>query len=116
MTATYDLTGIRRGNSFERIFRFKDGNGDPIDLTGSIMVFSAANGTTIIRKTTADGSLLMPDPTTGEITLYLSPADTRLLAPGKLRNRYEIERQLDANEKTLVAGCITVLDGINNDD
>ena len=28
----YDLTGLRRGNSFRRTFRFKDGSGDPVDL------------------------------------------------------------------------------------
>ena len=35
MAASYDLTGLRRGNSFRRTFRFKDGGGEPVDLTGT---------------------------------------------------------------------------------
>lgn len=116
MTATYDLTGIRRGNSFERTFRFKDADGDPIDLTGSIIVFSVTSGSTVIRKSTSNNGLLMPTPSNGEVTLRLTPSETRQFAVGKLRNRYEIERQIGANETTLVWGCIVVSQGINDDD
>lgn len=87
MSASYDLTGLRRGNSFRRTFRFKDGAGDPVDLTGSVLVFVAEAGTVRIRKSTEDGSLAMPDPTDGEITLSLSPAETRLFPVGRLRAR-----------------------------
>ena len=31
MAATYHLTGVRRGNSYERLFRFKDGAGQVVD-------------------------------------------------------------------------------------
>jgi len=115
MSASHDLTGLRRGNSFRRTFRFKDGAGDPVDLTGSVIVFVAEAGTARIRKSTEDGSLAMPDPTDGEITLSLSPAETRQFPVGRLRARYEIERRIDAEETTLVSGCITVMDGINDD-
>ena len=115
MAAIYDLTGLRRGNSFRRTFRFKDGSGDPIDMTGSILVFVAEAGAVRIRKTTEDGSLAMPDPTAGEVTLNLSPAETRQFPVGRLRARYEIERRTEAEEITLVSGCITVMDGINDD-
>ena len=115
MVVSYDLTGFRRGNSFRRSFRFKDSAGDPVDLTGSVIIFIADAGTVRIVKSTADGTLAMPDPATGEITLNLTPAETRQLPVGRLRTRYEIERRIDGEETTLVSGCITVMDGINDD-
>ena len=115
MAASYDLTGLRRGNSFQRIFRFKDAEGDPVDLTGSVLVFVAEAGAVRIVKLTSDGSLTMSAPTTGEIMLSLTPAETRLLPVGRLKTRHEIERRIGTEETTLVSGCITVMDGINDD-
>jgi len=115
MAASYDLTGLRHGNSFRRKFRFKDAAGDLVDLTGSVLVFVAEAGTARIRKSTEDGSLAMPDPAAGEVTLHLTPAETRQFPVGRLRARYEIERRIDSEETTLVSGCITVMDGINDD-
>jgi len=96
MSTSHDLTGLRRGNSFRRAFRFKDAAGDLVDLTGSVLVFVAEAGTARIRKSTEDG-------------------ETRQFPVGRLRARYEIERRIEAEETTLVAGCITVMDGINDD-
>ncbi len=115
MAASYDLTGLRRGNSFQRSFRFKDAEGDPVDLTGSVIMFVAEAGVVRIVKSTADGTLAMPIPATGEITLHLTPAETRLLPVGRLKVRYEIERRIGGEETTLVSGCIAVMDGINDD-
>jgi len=115
MSASYDLTGLRRGNSFRRTFRFKDTGGDPIDLSGSALIFVAEAGSVRVRKSTEDGSLAMPDPAAGEITLNLAPAETRQFPVGRLRARYEIERRIEGEETTLVYGCITVMDGINDD-
>lgn len=115
MAASYDITGLRRGNSFRRMFRFKDGDGDPVDLTGSVLTFVAAGDGTTIRRSTSDGSLLMPNPASGEVTLHLRPAETRLLPVGRLKTRYEIECRIGDEETTLVSGCITVMDGINDD-
>jgi len=115
MAASYDLTGLRRGNSFRRTFRFRDAAGDLVDLTGSVLVFMAEAGTARIRKSTEDGSLAMPDPAVGEVMLNLTPAETRLFPVGRLKARYEIERRIDGEETTLVSGCITVMDGINDD-
>ena len=112
---TYDLSAFRRGNSFRRIFRFKDGAGDPVDLNGSVLVFVAEAGLVRLVKSTADGSLAMPDPAAGEITLNLTPAETRQFPVGRLRARYEIERRIEGEETTLVSGCIAVMDGINDD-
>ena len=115
MAASYDLTGLRRGNSFRRTFRFRDGAGDLVDLTGSVLVFVAEAGSARLRKSTEDGSLAMPDPTAGEITLNLTPSETRQFPVGRLRARYEIERRVEGEETTLVSGCIAVMDGINDD-
>ena len=115
MAATHDLTGLRRGNSFERLFRFKDSAGVVVDLTGSEIVFIAETATSTIRKTTADGSLQMPSPPSGEVTLKLTPAETRMFAVGRLRSRYEIERRIGGSEKTLVSGCVVIEEGINDD-
>lgn len=110
-----DLTGLRRGNSFSRTFRFKDGTGQPVDLTGAVLMFVAKADAQLLIKSTADGSLDMPDPATGEMTLNLSPAETRLFPVGRLRTRYEIERRIGAEEVTLVAGFLVVEEGINQD-
>ena len=115
MAASYDLTGFRRGNNFRRTFRFKDAAGGPVDLTGSVLVFVAEAGTVRVMKSTEDGSLAMPNPAAGEIALNLTPAETRLFPVGRLRARYEIERRIEGDETTLVSGCITVMDGINDD-
>lgn len=115
MAATFNLTGVRRGNSFERLFRFKDGGGQAVDLTGSEIIFIAETATSTIRKSTVDGTLLMPSPVSGEVTLRLTPVETRLFAVGRLRSRYEFERQIGGIEETLVRGCLVVEEGLNDD-
>jgi hypothetical protein len=115
MTALHDLKEVRRGNTYERLFLFKDGAGNPVDLTGSEIVFISETGASTIRKTTADGSLQMPSPATGEVTLKLTPEETRLFAVGKLRSRYEIERRIGGDEFTILSGCLIVIQGVNDD-
>ncbi len=115
MAANHDLTGLRRGNTYERLFLFKDGAGNPVDLTGSEIVFIAETATSTVRKTTADGTLQMPTPATGEVTLKLMPEETRLFAVGKLRSRYEIERRIGGDEFTILSGCLIVVQGVNDD-
>jgi hypothetical protein len=115
MTAHYNLDGLRRGNTYERLFRFKDGAGDPVDLTGSEIIFIAETEISPIRKTTADGSLQMSMPAMGEVTLKLTPEETRLFAVGRLRSRYEIERRIGGDEFTILSGCLIVVQGVNDD-
>lgn len=113
--ATFNLTGVRRGNTYERLFRFKDGAGQAVDLTGSEIVFIAETATSTIRKSTADATLLMPVPALGGVTLKLTPEETRLFAVGRLKSRYEIERRIGGTEETLVSGCLIVEEGLNDD-
>jgi hypothetical protein len=115
MAASYTLAGVRRGNSFERMFRFKDSVGQAIDLTGSVLVFIAETATSLIRKSTSDGTLLMTVPASGEITLKLTPAETRKFVVGRLKSRYEIERRIGGHDETLVIGCLVVEEGLNDD-
>lgn len=115
MTVQFDLDGIRRGNSYERLFRFRDGAGNPVDLTGSEIIFIAETTASTLRKATEDGSLRMPAPANGEVTLKLTPAETRLFAVGKLRSRYEIERRVGGDEFTILSGCLIVVQGLNDD-
>jgi hypothetical protein len=115
MSALYDLRDVRRGITYERLFRFKDGAGDPVDLTGSEIIFIAETEVSLIRKTTADGSLQMPTPTMGEVTLKLTPEETRRFVVGKLRSRYEIERRIGGDEFTILSGCLIVVQGVNDD-
>ena len=115
MATTINLTGVRRGNSYVRTFRFKDGAEQLVDFTGSEIVFIAETATSTIRKSTADGTLQMPVPPSGEITLKLTPEETRLFAVGRLRSRYEIERRIGGTEETLVSGCLVVEEGLNDD-
>lgn len=115
MTTPHDLNGLHRGSTFERLFRFKDGAGNPVDLTGSEIIFIAETTTSILRKTTADNSLQMPTPAGGEVTLKLTPEETRLFAVGKLRSRYEIERRIGGDEFTILSGCLIVGQGVNDD-
>lgn len=111
---SFDFT-IKRGNSGSILFRCKNGD-DAFDLSGSEMVFRATHrGIEVLRKTTADDGLLMPSPTSGEVTLAYDFEESRLFSVGRL-NRYELERRIDGNERTLIEGYITGEDGVNDDE
>ena len=105
----------RQGNTLRLGFRFKSEDGVAIDLTGSLIRFRVELGTGtgefIAKSTPSD--LQMPDPTTGEVTLVMSPNETDRLKPGR-NNRYEIERQIDGEETTLVTGFIIGIRGVND--
>ena len=115
MTGQFDLDGLRNGNTHERLFRFKGGVGNSVDLTGSEIILIAETVTATIHKTTADSSLQMSTPAMGEVTLKLTPEETRLFALGKLRSRYEIERRIGGDDFTLLSGCLIVVQGVNDD-
>lgn len=115
--ATYEISEIRRGNSFAIGFRFKDGEGDGIDLTGSIIVFSIEITSGVLRKfSNLPGSgCEITDAVDGEISINLTAIETRTLKLGR-GTRYEVERWINGEETTLISGLATVVEGINNDD
>lgn len=117
VAASYDIREIRRGNSFSLTFRFKDSEGAAVDLTGSIMVFSIETSTGVLRKmsNTAGSGCEITDALDGEVSISLTPVETRTLTIGR-GTKYEIERWIGAEETTLIAGYATVVEGINNDD
>jgi hypothetical protein len=55
-TVVHDLTGLRRGNSFRRTFCFKELDGDPVDLTGSVLLSVIEASAVRIVTSTVDGS------------------------------------------------------------
>lgn len=113
MAGRYDIS-LKAGNTFSRTFRFKDGEGHPVDLTGSIMslYITTPAGETVMS--TEDNTLAM-DATAGTITLDMTAADTRLLHIGR-RSWYELERRVPSgNEDTLLEGYFVVEESINAD-
>lgn len=114
--ATYDINA-RQGNTLRVSFRFKDENGDAVDLTGSLIRFRVELGSRtgeFIGKS-SPVQLQMPTPTNGEITLVLSAEETTRLTPGRT-NRYEIERRNGGEETTLVAGYVVGIRGVNDNE
>lgn len=74
---------VKRGADFRRVFRFKDTNDQPIDLTGYAVKFKALH-----RGTTID--LALPITLPGDASLHLDPAATRTIPIGRLMN-YALE-------------------------
>lgn len=112
--ASFDLA-LQLGNTLARTFRFKDGDGNVVDLTGAEIVFRAElRGAELIRISTED-DLAMPDPTTGEVTMTLLPAETRAIPLGRIV-RYELEHWLDGVETTLMEGFMVGSGGVNDDE
>ena len=112
--ASYDIR-VRQGNTLSLVFAFKDDDGEPFDLTGSTIAFRAetGEGETFITKTTPSSGLAMATPANGQVTLTLTPAEVSSFYPGRV-NRYEIERRVGSIESTLLAGYITVTEGVND--
>lgn len=109
---TYNFN-CQRGNSLALTFRMKDAAGAIFDLTGSTLVFRAVAPYVAIRKETPT-ALLMPAPATGEVTLALTPSETRQFPVGA-KTDYEIERRIGSEQITLLRGKITGIGGINDD-
>ncbi len=110
----YDFE-VWRGNSFARLLVMKDGNGSVVDLTGSniiIRIPNMSNGILVLK--TSDASLGMPNPSAGEVEFKLTPSQTGKVIPGKV-TRYECERWIADEEKTIFYGFLEGLGGDNND-
>lgn len=115
MAAHYDIKGVRRGNTFSRVFRLLDGEESPLDLDGSTLVFSVETAAgSVLRKSTAVIDSGFEISSGNEATLTLTPEETRTLRVGRT-TRYELERLIGTTETTILEGCMTVSEGINAD-
>lgn len=104
MAAIANLT-IDQGASFSSDVTVKDNNGDPFDLTGYTATAKMAKGYTSTRtRTTITTSI--GSPTTGVVTLSLTPAQTNALDA----ERYVYDLEIDTNGTVtrVIEGIITV--------
>lgn len=105
---------VWKGNTFRRDFRLSSKVGNvttPIDLTGSTIVLTVTWGAAIGL---AKSFTSFPDGEDGKFSIDLTVEDTRLLPLGQIA-RYEIERQIGSEQKTLLCGTFNV-GGWNNVD
>lgn len=79
------LLTMHRGDTESFTMTLTDSLGDPLNLTGSGLTFTAkrrlfdADVDAVIVKTEADGIVVDADPTTGIVVLTIEPGDTETL-------------------------------------
>ena len=84
------------------------------DLNGAEIVFFAHwSGQTRLRRSSADGALIV-DPALGRITVPFGVQDFRAVRPG-VTVHYEIEVRKDGQQRCVLEGNITVMEGVNDD-
>ncbi len=86
----------------------------PVNLTGSVITFLAVLASTkaeIVAKTSANGGVIVT-PEAGAIVVPITEPESLLFLMGE-RDIYEIERQIGADQRTLVWGYITATGGTN---
>lgn len=131
MPGKYDITTWWRGATFQLRFELKDAQNNPVDLTGSVLIFRALDtrdNTPTIRLATTDavvyhtdattvleGFYVVGSPTLGVVELVLRPSKTRSVDVGAGTASYEIERRIAGREEVLLYGAITAAGGINDD-
>jgi len=112
----YDFAVVR-GNNSPVAFRFStsgESGQTPLDLSGSELVLTIVSRQCRLRRSSADGGLLVDGPA-GLVTWQPTPEDTRAIPEGRL-SRYELEwRQSGGLQLTLLTGAITGVGGINDD-
>ena len=101
---------IWRGNSETLKFRLLASAGVPLDLTGSevTMYIDSAGELTTHTATVVD-------PVTGEFSIFLSAAVTRALSTSAYVPKYEIERKIGQEQKTILHGNLLIGGGLSND-
>ncbi|WP_062235889.1 hypothetical protein [Aureimonas sp. N4] len=118
MISTHDMA-LRQGNTFRRRFRFRGLSGDVLNLTGSVIAFSAGTGCNRIQFETGRDAGLTMTPLLGEVELLLTAPQTREMTVGIVP--YEIERRIldertgQWDETTILTGFIVVERGINDE-
>lgn len=105
-----------RGNSKTFMFRLKQSDDTPVDLTGAKVVMTIVHeGGRIIASSDTDSGMI-DDPVSGEVTVKLSAAVTRTICPSRIDGvRYELEIQTADEQRTLLAGKIEIEGGDNGD-
>lgn len=73
-TVTQTLT-MTRGDTADFLVALTDGAGDPLDLTGLGLTFTAERGSLALVKTIGVG-IVVTDLSGGECTVTIDPADT----------------------------------------
>lgn len=113
----FDLTWVR-GTTEEYVVRFKQ-NGVALSFDDARFTVNAGKKF-LFRLSIVDGGVEHTDVENGEITIRASALQTRKLAEtkadGVARNQYEIELRAGTSEKVYLAGEISGVGGINDDE
>lgn len=110
MAATpYDIE-IEAGATFRLPIIWKDGDGVAVNLTGytaRMQIRPVANSPTVLASLTTENGGITLGGSTGEITLFMAPADTAAIT--RARGVYDLELQSGSGEVTrLLKGCVTI--------
>lgn len=111
------------GNHKTLIRRFKtteNGVELPIDLSSAVVIFTVYNGDTkLIEKSTTLGTVLVQGADNNELSVTLTPANTRTIAAAVydegVKPTHEFEVRLGGTEETWVYGKIKLKGGDNVD-
>lgn len=113
-------TGVRIpiwiGNDEWFQFVCKDENGDPFDLTGSILILrvTLTNGQVIRRRTDVAGTGFSITNAAGGIARNdFTFADTRAMPAGE--HKFEVERWIGVYQESLIYGLLVATLGVNDD-
>jgi hypothetical protein len=108
MAATANLF-IEQGATFTSDVTIKDSVGEPFDLTGYSASAKMALGYASTRTRVTINTSIYSDPTTGIITLSLTPTETsNLEAPARYVYDVEILKTSDNSVVRVIQGIITV--------
>ena len=103
MTDTLHLQ-IDQGATFDKSFRYRDANGDPLDLSGySLRAQLRQNYTSSVA---ANFGTEISDPTGGEFRLVLSASGSMNLTPGNFV--WDVEASINATVIRLVGGTAEI--------
>lgn len=112
----FKTLSIWRGNSKTFEFRLKQGDGNPVNLTATTVVFTITNGSVKTVKSSAAEGVIIADPLTGIVQCKLTPAETRGICDSRIDGvRYELEVQTADEQTTVLAGKIEIGGGSNSD-
>ena len=93
MAGTFNFR-IEQGTTYERVFRLRDSDGDPVDITGwgirmDVRETRSKSATLVIELTENNGNIQITDAANGEFVVALDSQETAGLEPTK--SAYDIE-------------------------